>query len=75
MGFLPVVGRGNPSPLESDMILFDCEQAVVGNRDAMSIAADVIEHLLGTGKRSLGVDDPLGLLQRSDGGAKRVGIA
>lgn len=47
-------------PLEAHLIVFDIEQAMVGDRDAMSIPAHVVEHLLRSGERALGIDDPLG---------------
>ena len=40
-------------PLEADLTVFDIEQAVVGDRDAVGISADVVEHLLGSGERAL----------------------
>jgi hypothetical protein len=45
-------------PLEPDVTFFDVtffysEQAVVGNRDAVCVAADVIEYLARAGKRAL----------------------
>jgi hypothetical protein len=43
---------------------FDVEQTVVRNGDAMSVSADIIEHLFGTGEGALGIDDPLCLFFR-----------
>ena len=45
-------------PRKGDDSVFDVEDAVVGNGDAMGIAAQVIEDLLGSAERRLGVDDP-----------------
>lgn len=45
-------------PLESDPAVFDVGEAVVGDGHAMSVTAHVVEHLLGTGERTLGVDHP-----------------
>ena len=50
-------------PPEPDLIVFDVEQAVIGDGDAMGIAAHVIEHLLGSGERSFGIDNPIALFQ------------
>ena len=38
---------------------------IVRDRHAMSIAPDVIQYLLGSCERPLGVDHPFGLAQRS----------
>ena len=46
------------------MTSFDIQQAIVRNRDAVGVAADVIEHLLGAGKGFLGIDDPFGFPRR-----------
>src|SRR5207302_1342767 len=45
-------------PAEADPALGKTDQAAVGDGDAMGIAAEIIEHLLGSAERSLGVDDP-----------------
>src|SRR5437667_12774118 len=45
-------------PAEADLALRKTDQAAVGDGDAMGIAAEIIEHLLGSAERSLGVDDP-----------------
>ena len=50
-------------PLEPDLIVFDVEQAVIGDGDAVGIAAHVVEHLLGSCERSFGIDNPIALFQ------------
>src|SRR3954451_15338973 len=50
-------------PLEADLMVLDIQQAVVGNGDAVSVASYVIEDLLGSGDRRLGVHDPLTAVQ------------
>jgi hypothetical protein len=50
-------------PLELNVIVFDVEQPVIGDGNAVGITAHVIEHLLGSGERSFGVDDPVALFQ------------
>ena len=52
-------------PLEPDLIVFDVEQAVIGDGDAMGIAAQVIEYLFGSSERSFGIDHPLALFHGS----------
>ena len=41
----------------------------------MGIAADVIEDLLGTGKRRFGIDDPIGCLGRAKIAAQGLRLA
>src|ERR1039458_10377308 len=52
-------------PLEADLTVFYIEQTVVGNRDAVRITAYVIEDLLRSGERPLGVHYPLAGLHAS----------
>ncbi len=49
---------------EAYLIGFDVEQAVVRDRNAMGVAADIIQHLFGAGEGTLGIDNPLCLFQR-----------
>lgn len=45
-------------PMKSHPAIVDVAQAVIGNGDTVGIAANVMEHFLGAGKRRLGVDHP-----------------
>jgi hypothetical protein len=45
-------------PVELDLPVFDIHDPMIGNRDPVGVAADVVHHLLGSGERRLGVDDP-----------------
>ena len=45
-------------PLEADLPVVDIHDPMVGNRDTVRVAPDVIHHLLGSGEGRLGVDDP-----------------
>ena len=47
-------------PPEAHLTSFDIHQAMVRNGDAVSIPANIIEHLLGARKGGLGIDDPFG---------------
>ena len=44
-------------PAEADPAPGEKDQSAVGDRDAMGIATEIIEHLLGSAERSLGVDE------------------
>src|SRR5258706_12454042 len=46
------------SPVEFHLAIFDVDDPVIGNGDAVRVAADIVHHLLWPGERWLGVDDP-----------------
>src|SRR5713226_6775251 len=62
-------------PAKPDLAMVDAEQAVVGNRDAMSVAAEIVEYLLRATKWRLRVDHPFILLSASQvfGKCTRIG--
>ena len=45
-------------PVELDLPVFDIHDPMIGNRDPVGVAADVVHHLLGSGEGRLRVDDP-----------------
>jgi hypothetical protein len=51
-------------PVELDLPVFDIHDPMIGNRDPVRVAADVVHHLLGSGEGRLGVDDPLRVAHR-----------
>src|SRR5690349_3157459 len=57
-------------PAEADPALGKTDQTAVGDGDAMSIAAEIIEHLLGSAERALGVDNPANGTQRPQTGSE-----
>jgi hypothetical protein len=58
---VPAISKG-----KGDDSVFDVEDAIVGNGDAMRVAAEVVEDFLGPAERRLGVDDPWLLIKLSD---------
>jgi len=50
-------------PLKRDLAIFHSQQALVGNGDAMGVAAEIFQHLLRTAEGRLGIDHPFSLLQ------------
>jgi len=50
-------------PGEADLAVVEPDQAAVGDGDAVRVAGEIPEHLLGPAKRRLGVDDPVDLGQ------------
>src|SRR6266704_5473659 len=53
-------------PAEGDVGLVEIEQATVGDRDAMRVAREIGQDLLGTGEGLLGIDEPFSLAQRRE---------
>ncbi|MDM7996754.1 MAG: hypothetical protein QUT30_13875 [Acidobacteriota bacterium] len=62
------------SPLECYFAILKRHQAVIGNGDAVSIAADVIEDLSGSPEGRFGVDDPFMLAVSAQELAEGIGI-
>ena len=62
------------APAEADLTVLDGEEAVVGDGDAVGVAPEVVENLLGPGEGALGVDDPLGLAERLEVAGEGVGV-
>jgi hypothetical protein len=57
-------------PTEADVGLVEIEQATVGDRNAMSVAREIGQDLLGTGEGLFGIDDPFGCAQGRESGGK-----
>src|SRR5439155_11402243 len=51
-------------PLETDLAIFERQQTPIGNSHAMSVAVQILQHMLRPAKGGLGVNHPLGLFQR-----------
>ncbi len=50
-------------PGEADLAIVEPDQTAVGDGDAVRVAPEIAEHLLGSGKRAFGEDDPVDLGQ------------
>ena len=46
-------------PAESNLVMLESHEAVVGDGHAMGVAGEIAEHMMGTAKRWLGIDDPV----------------
>jgi hypothetical protein len=55
-----LVVLGRIAPPESNATACQGNKAVIGNRDAMGVAAEIVKRMLGVAKRALGIDDPVG---------------
>ena len=63
------------TPLERDLAILECHQAIVADGHPMRIAAQIVHHFLGGAKRGLSVDDPLLFPQRLSKSLERLHIA
>lgn len=52
-------------PTESNLVMLESHEAVVGDGYAMGIAGKIAEHMMGTAERRLGVDNPVLTEQRT----------
>lgn len=57
------VGIGGVAVAERNAILFDAQDAVVGDRDAMRVGAEIGKHSFGSCERGLRVNDPVATAQ------------
>lgn len=57
---LAAVVIGIVLPVNAHDPVDETDEAVVGQRDAMGVAAQILQDLLGARERALGVDDPVG---------------
>ena len=57
---------------EGDLVISHVLDPVVRDSDAMSIAGQIFQDLLGTGHRTLGVDDPVFLVENVEQGIERA---
>jgi hypothetical protein len=46
-------------PTESNLVMLESQEAMVGDGYAMGIAGEIAEHMMGTAEGGLGVDDPV----------------
>ena len=51
-------------PVEPDLAVFDLQDPMIGNRDPVGVAADVVHHLLGASEGRLGINDPFHITHR-----------
>ena len=61
-------------PPESHMRVRDGFEAVIGNGDAVSIATEILQHVLGSAEGWFGVDDPVFAEERTQPGSEELGM-
>jgi hypothetical protein len=59
-------------PAESNPVMFEGHETVIGDGDAMGVAGEITEHMMGTPEGWLGVDDPVLTEQWAQEGAERL---
>ena len=69
--FLPI-GRQSP-PAKGNLSVHQCEQAMVGDGDAVGIAAKILQDVFGSAEGWFGVDDPIFAEERTSQAAKNLG--
>ena len=60
-----VIAVGIISPAESDLVVGEGDQAMVGDGDAMSVAGEIAEDMMGTAEGWFGIDDQVLREQRA----------
>jgi hypothetical protein len=70
---LPVVAV--VPPVELHLPVFDLQDPMIGNRDPVGVAADVVHHLLGPGEGRLGVDDPFHIVHGFEMSAENLRVS
>ena len=57
-------------PAERNLVTLEGHKTVVGDGDAMGVAGEITQHMMGTAEGGLGVDDPVLTKQGAQEGAK-----
>lgn len=71
--FLPIV-VGRVAPAKGNLAIGQSEQAMVGDGDAVSIAAEILQDILGSAEGWFGVDDPVFAEERTQPGCEELGM-
>ncbi|HMH07922.1 MAG TPA: hypothetical protein VK579_14675 [Terriglobales bacterium] len=69
---LIVVGRVTPA--KGNLAVRQSDESVVGDGDAVSIAAEILQHVLGSAEGWFGVDDPIFAEERTQPGSEELGM-
>ena len=65
---------GGVAPAKGNLALRQCDQAMVGDGDAVSVAAEILQHVLGSAEGWFGVDDPMFAEERTQPGREELGM-
>jgi hypothetical protein len=67
-----VVGRVTPA--KGNLAVRQCDQAKVGDGDAVGIAAEILQDILGSAEVWFGLDDPIFAEERTQPGSEELGM-
>jgi hypothetical protein len=62
-------------PAKRDLIILERHQSMVGDSDAVRIASEIVQNMLGTAEGWLGIDDPVLVEELSEKLAKAMWIS
>jgi len=62
------------TPAKSDLAIGERDQAMVGDGHAMSVAAQIVQHIFGATEGTFQVDHPVLSKQRPQPGGKDLGL-
>ena len=62
------------APTKGNLAVGKRDQSMVGDSDAMGVAAEILEHIVGAAEGWFGVDDPVLSEQRSQPGSEDLGL-
>ena len=62
-------------PAKRDSIILERHQSMVGDGDAVRIASEIVQNMLGTAEGWLGIDDPVLVEELSEKLAKATGLS
>ena len=62
------------APTKGDLSVVESNQSVVGDGDAMGIAAEILQHVIGSAEGWFGVDDPIFAEERTQPGCEELGM-
>ena len=71
--FLQIV-VGGVTPAKGDLFIGQCDQAMVGDGDAVGIAAEILQDVLGSAEGWFGVHDPIFAEERTQPGSEELGM-
>ena len=65
---------GRVAPAKGNLSVHQCEQAMVGDGDAVGIAAEILQDVIGSAEGWFGVDDPIFAEERTQPGSEELGM-
>jgi len=65
---------GRVAPAKGDMIVGQRDEAMVRDGHTMSVAAEILQHVLGSAEGWFGVDDPIFAKERAQPGSEELGM-